>query len=61
MKVYEVTYDHQWQGMNYGLFSTFEKAETFLIKHLRADLTLKKEWVRGFRYGDYSIEIKDVK
>lgn len=63
MKVYHVTFDHQIEPGDYGLFSTLEKAEAFLKNHFGVDITQVKQYGTTSRFypGGYHIEEKAVK
>lgn len=64
-QVYELTYDHQYDGQNYGLFSTVERAELFLRDVLK--IKIEDVFITHFGairiYGDrkeYRLEQKVV-
>jgi hypothetical protein len=58
-EIFEVTYDHQWQGQNFGLFSKLEKAIAFL-KNRGVDVSELKESCGVYIFGDYRITKKSV-
>lgn len=63
MKVYHLTYNHQYDPGDYGLFSTKEKAEAFLKDNLGVDVTQVRSYgtnVWTYPRG-YRIEEKVVK
>lgn len=63
MFVYEVIYDHQYEGRSYGLFSTLDKAKSFLKKTLNVDLLSEKSYNDGkiiIYENNYRIEEKTV-
>lgn len=63
MKVYHVTFEHQIEPGDYGLFSTLEKAEAFLQNHLKVDVSQVRIYgsiVRSYP-GGYMITEKVVK
>ncbi|HBI00986.1 MAG TPA: hypothetical protein DDY18_05115 [Flavobacterium sp.] len=63
MKVYHVTFNHQIEPGDYGLFSTKEKAEQFLKDHFGVDITQAKNYSSNswFYPGGYQIQEKAVK
>lgn len=64
MKVYHVTFSHQIEPGDYGLFSTLEKAEAYLRDHLKVDVTQVRTYGNStsrFYPGGYQIEEKTVR
>jgi len=63
MKVYHLTYDHQLEPQDYGLFNSLEKAENYLKNTLRVDVsspTVYYEGILRIYKGEYRIEEKRV-
>ncbi len=61
MKVFEIIYDHQYQGHSYGLFSTLEKAEKFLKECCMVDVGFKTIYPTSIHYqNNYIVNIRDV-
>lgn len=62
MRVYEVIFDHQYQGENYGIFSSLQKAEDFLKTYCLVKIDKKSTYPDSIHYdGGYMIKIRDVK
>jgi len=63
MKIYHLTYDHQYQGADYGLFKSLAAAEEYLKNHLKVNIVERRSYYDNtvFIYADgYRIEEKSV-
>lgn len=56
---YTVSYDHQWEGQEYGTYSTYEKALEAL-KGMNVDVSNPRKYGEVTIFGSYRITAKVV-